>query len=201
MPYRSERFEVGELTALGEVFRRIDNEAKPFDVDFEVMSGAKYRRRVLPRAVAVLGCEPDYLLQLVLGMHDKTGYVSNVNAREYIELGVEKIEQITGGLGAHGAEDVELQLDRGGLNGWDLATSKEYPLGTGKTETETLDVFPPWAKLSWRQSGRSCLFFCGIDLPPKVGCEIERHDYILDESTLRAGDVVFRPTPPGLYTC
>jgi len=200
MPYRSERFEVGELTALGEIFRRVDYESKPFDIDFEVLSGARHRRRVSPAGVSELGYEPDYLLQLVLGMHDDSGYLSNGNVRKYIELGESKIEQITDGLDSHGAEDVELQLDRGGLNGWDPTTTKEYPFGTGKFETEMLAVFPPWAKLSWQQSGRTCLFFCGVDLPPKVGIEVERHDYIRDERTLRAGDVVFSPTPTDLST-
>jgi hypothetical protein len=173
MPYRSERFEVGELTALGEVFRRVDNDAKPFDIDFEVMSGARHRRRVSPTTVAELGHEPDYLLQVVLGMHDETGYLAVGSARKYFEISGRKIEEITDGLDAHGAEDVEVYHDQGGLNGWDSATTKEYPFGTGKFETEMLAVFPPWTKVSWHQAGKSCLFFCGVDLPPRIGVEID----------------------------
>lgn len=200
MPYRSERFEVGEQTALGEVFRRVDVVANPFDIDFEVMSGARYRRRVSPATVSELGYEPDYLLQVVLGMHNDSGYLSNGNARKYIEIGKSKIDEITDGLGEHGAEGVEVFQDEGGLNGWDPATTKKCPFGTGVFETELLDVFPPWTKVSWKQSGKSCLFFCGVDLPPKVGIEIQRHDYIYDEQSLRAGNVVFSPTPANLET-
>ena len=70
----------------------------------------------------------------------------------------------------------------------------------GKSETEILDVYAPWAKVRWTEAGRKCVFYCGVNLPPNLHLDIERHDNLRAERQLRTGDVVFRDTPEELKT-
>ncbi len=201
MGYHSERFEVGEQTVLGELYSRLDTFNDTLTTQFEVMSGSSYRRRVNPESVKDLGFEPNYLLQTVLGVEDPRMGLPQGNVRGYLEYCKPRIQAVCEGLEEFGAADIVIIHDEGGLHGWDPSTTVKNIFGTGKTETEILHVYTPWSSVKWNQAGKSCMFFCGLNLPRNVGMTVERHDYLFSgESALRDGFVIFKPTPAGLKT-
>ncbi len=190
MTYRSERFDPGEMEGLRQAWELvdlIDNGGVP--VVSEVMAGTSYRRAPHPDTQQSLG-DINYLLQV-----PAEPALREDNAR----LHAKPFLDWAGGL----LEAIDLQgetlVDLGGLNGWDITTTTEHPFGTGKTETEVLQVYPPWLNVAWEEAGKRCLFYFGIQPPqPKPMMEDWKFDW--GEQKLRQGLVVFKPTPDGLET-
>lgn len=190
MSYRSERFDPGDLTGIERAWELIDLfDANQVPVVNEVMAGMRYRRQLHEETRANVG-EVDYLLQVTLEPELRTdGF--RLQPRSYLD----KARHLLSLVNMPG----DIQIDEGGLNGWDVKTTKEYPLGTGKTETEILSVYSPWLQTRWEEAGKQCMFFLGI-LPPRPKPYME--DWMSDwnERALRAGKIVFESTPDDLST-
>lgn len=190
MTYRSTRFDAGELTGLQQAWDAVDQfDAHHVPIVSEVMAGTSYRRQLHPNTREQFG-DVNYLLQVTLEPE-----VQADSARMHARLFLEKAVELLSSIKMPG----DIKIDEGGLDGWDITTTKEYIFGTGTAETELLRVYPPWLRARWEQAGKTCMFFCGIQ-PPRPKLLLEDWMFNWDERILRAGQVVFTPTPDGLKT-
>ncbi len=190
MAYRSERFDPGELAGLQQAWDVVDLlDTHGVPVISEVMAGSSHRRRLHPDTVAEHG-DINYLLQVTMqpAPWEDGG---RLHARPYLE----KANELLGAIEMPG----ETAVDPGGLHGWDVTTTTKHPLGTGVTETEVLQVYPAWFRASWEEAGRRCVFYCGIQ-PPDPKLLMEDWMFRWEDRRLRAGEVVFEPTPTNLET-
>lgn len=181
MSYRSERFEVGELTSLGQAFSAIDAlESSGLAVQDEVMSGNSYKRQLHPDTIAA-GINANYVLQVAFAPFASKNS-SRLAARPFIE----EAKGLLGTMELPG----NVVLDEGLQDGFDI-TSGEYQFGsTGDTENDIARLYPPWLKASWSQAGRSMLFLCGIHAPqPKRLLDEYRYDW--STKKMKQGRVVF----------
>lgn len=190
MAYRSTRFEPVDMTGIQAAWDTVDSfDQNHIPVVNEVMSGTSYRRQLHPSAVEIVG-DADYVLQVTLEPEpDEDG--RRLHARTFLNRAVELL----------GAVEVpgERAIDKGGLHGWDVTTTKKHIFGTGDSETEVLRVYPPWLQARWEEAGRKCVFFFGIQ-PPRPKGDMEDWMFNWDEREMRGGRIVFVPTPNGLKT-
>lgn len=190
MAYRSKRFPAGELKKLEQTWGVIDGlEASGLPKRTEVMAGSSYRRRLHPDTVAKIG-RVNYLLQVVLRVPDRDDG-KRITAHYFVE----EARTILGGLALPGKPT----LDEGGLNGLDPTLANCAFGSTGRTEDDLLRIYPPWVSTRWSEAGKECMAYCGIE-PPQPKSLYEEHPVRWDERVMRAGLVVFEPTPAGLAT-
>jgi len=190
MNYRSERFNPGELGGLREAWETIDLfDTNHIPVVNEVMAGKRYRRQLHQDTLTAVG-EVDYLLQVTLEPEPREDG-RRLHARHYLD----KAAELLGKVSMPG----ETNLDKGGLHGWDIVTTKKHPLGTGTTETEVLKIYPPWLQARWEEAGRVCMVFMGIQ-PPKPKAVFEEWAFSWNEHQMREGQIVFVATPENLET-
>lgn len=190
MAYRSERFDAGELLGLMQAWQAIDSlEESGIQIRTEVMAGGSYRRPLEPIIRKSLG-DPNYLLQAVLCIPPASD-TRRISARNFVEFSKDTLSRLS--------LPGDALIDDGGLNGLDPET-KSFAFGsTGRTETDVLQIYPPWVKSRWEEAGRTCILMCGIE-PPKPRAVLEDYPVEWDERLMRHGHVVFEPTPGGLAT-
>jgi hypothetical protein len=190
MPYRSERFDPGELSGLQTAWSVVDafESSGHMTVVNEILAGTSYRRQLHPDTQADIG-DVNYLLQVTLEPTVRDDGL-RVTARDYLD-GSKKLLTAIEMPGT-------TNIDEGGLDGYDPSTT-DMPFGTGRTETDILRIYPPWLEASWEEAGKSCLLYCGI-LPPQPKGFMEDHMHHWTERDMRKGRVVFSRTPVGLET-
>lgn len=184
MGYRSERFEVGQMAGLGQAFGVIDGlESRGFVVEQEVMAGTSYRRQLAESALEG-GFKANYVLQAVLSLPPPAMEGARWTLGQYLEESRSVIR------------NMELPGRKTSRDLGCVVIKKEAlaPFGAPRSEDNIVDVFPPWAKASWSEQGKSCLFFCGIR-PPQPKGFWEEYRFNWDERQMRRGRVLFRPTP------
>ncbi len=192
MSYRSQRFEPGEQSGIGKAWEIIDFlESKAIPVVDEVMAGRSYKRQLHPGTVSEHG-EINYLLQVTHEPQTQEDG-SRLHAHPFLDKAVEILHAIEAELPG------QVTVDEGGLNGWDITTTTEHIFGTGTTETEVLQVYPPWLQAKWEEAGKQVMFFCGIK-PPSPQRILEDWMFSWSERDMKEGRVVFTPTPGNLET-
>ncbi|MCA9346442.1 hypothetical protein KC960_03045 [Candidatus Saccharibacteria bacterium] len=190
MPYRSTRFEVGELRGLGQVYDQIDRLVSngQATIQDEIMAGRSFRRP-LDQETIDSGIDANYVLQTVLALPPPPEG-KRLSMRPFLE----KANKVLGSLTLPG----EVSVDHGGMYGFD-ETNTSYAFGSsGYDELDDTFVYPPWLRADWEEAGKSLIFFCGIQVP-----KIRRRLYDHDRSGwstrfMRRGFVVFSPTPQNL---
>lgn len=192
-PYRSTRFPAGQLKGLERVWDAVDKLDKiaGMTISAEVMAGRSYRRQLAHDTEKEYG-QVDYLLQTVLTPRARTDGRRNT-ARYYLGWSWQLLQSVS--LYVPGQPEV----DKGGLQGLDPASTELAFGSTGATEDDLLYIYPPWMKTRWEEAGKTCMFFCGI-APPQPKLLMEEHPVEWDVNLMRKGYVPFQPTPEGLET-
>lgn len=184
MTYRGNRFEVGELKGLGMVFEAIDTmEAQGLTLVDEVMAGKSHRRRLHKDAIQS-GVEPNYLLQATFSPPEQEG-------KRYITAYlIEESNRLLGEMVLPGI----VEIDKGGINGFNEMLPGHAFGSTGRTEDDMADVYMPWLRTQWTEGRKNLMFYCGI-LPPKTRRFLDDYPQEWDTKSMRSGLVVFTPSP------
>ena len=189
MAYRSERFDVGPLEGLAQVYRTIDGaDEAGLMISDEIMAGSSYRRQLHP-SMKDMGIQADYLLQVTL-LSPQQAEGTRYSARNYIE----ESRKILGELSLPG----EVKIDEGGIDGFDETMPGHAFGSTGYTERDTTWLYSPWLRTEWEEHGKTLQFYCGV-LPIARKPLLELRMSQWDSRLMRRGIVVFSQTPQYLH--